>query len=166
MENKQQRKKNYKFRGRRRDDRAKLFNDHATDVEESASVAEEASELSEKHSRLSSVPVENYFWKGRLRKVSDEEKIDIECPDYSKIPVVLDEAAQGIENSEGKINIVGVRFRAMGKVYYFLPYIPDDKGRVNSKIIHTKSGDTVIVDTARGVEMGTVFVPNKLIEKE
>ncbi len=43
------------------------------------------------------------------------------------------------------VKIVGVRFRNAGKVYYFDPK--------NYKI---KSGDHVIVETARGVEYGTV----------
>ena len=42
-------------------------------------------------------------------------------------------------------NIVGVRFKAVGKVYYFDPLDFD-----------IKEGDSVIVETARGIEMGTV----------
>ena len=41
--------------------------------------------------------------------------------------------------------IVGVRFRNTGKIYYFDP--------ARYKI---ETGDHVIVETARGVEMGTV----------
>ncbi len=43
------------------------------------------------------------------------------------------------------VKIVGVRFRNAGKVYYFDP-----------KNYRIKSGDHVIVETARGVEYGTV----------
>ena len=42
-------------------------------------------------------------------------------------------------------NIVGVRFKAVGKIYYFDPLDFD-----------IKEGDSVIVETARGIEMGTV----------
>ena len=48
------------------------------------------------------------------------------------------------------IKIVGVRFRTAGKVYYFGP-----------KNLELKIGDRVIVETARGVEMGTVAVAPK-----
>ena len=43
------------------------------------------------------------------------------------------------------VKIVGVRFRNAGKVYYF-----DPKG------YKIKAGDHVIVETARGVEYGSV----------
>ena len=43
------------------------------------------------------------------------------------------------------IKVIGVRFRSAGKVYYF-----DPKG------LDIKRGDSVIVETARGVEFGDV----------
>lgn len=109
-----------------------------------------------------------YFWKSKLPAVDEKEKLEIECPDYSQIPVYEDAEEKGLvkESTEGKTEIVGVRFRATGKVYYFLPYTPDEQGRINSLVIHTKSGDNVIVDTVRGMEFGSVFVPNKYIENE
>ena len=51
------------------------------------------------------------------------------------------------------ITIIGVRFRTAGKIYYF-----DPAGR---KI---KTGDHVIVETARGVEYGSVVVGTKEVE--
>ncbi|MBR5421413.1 MAG: stage 0 sporulation family protein [Lachnospiraceae bacterium] len=51
--------------------------------------------------------------------------------------------------------IIGVRFRTGGKVYYF------DPGR-----LQIKKGDHVIVETARGVEYGTVVCDPKEIEDE
>ena len=109
-----------------------------------------------------------YFWKSKLPTVDEKDKLEIECPDYSQIPVYEDAEEKGLvtEDTEGKTEIVGVRFRATGKVYYFLPYTPDEQGRINSLVIHTKSGDNVIVDTVRGMEFGSVFVPNKYIENE
>lgn len=44
--------------------------------------------------------------------------------------------------------IIGVRFRKSGKVYYFDP--------IGMEI---EKGDHVIVETARGVEYGTVVLP-------
>lgn len=109
-----------------------------------------------------------YFWKSKLPEVDEKDKLEIECPDYSQIPVYEDAEEKGLvaEDTEGKTEIVGVRFRATGKVYYFLPYTPDEQGRINSLVIHTKSGDNVIVDTVRGMEFGSVFVPNKYIANE
>ena len=45
------------------------------------------------------------------------------------------------------ITVIGVRFRRAGKVYYFSP-----------AGIDIKKGDNVIVETARGVEFGTVVL--------
>lgn len=50
--------------------------------------------------------------------------------------------------------IIGVRFRKGGKVYYFSP-----------KKIKFKLGDKVIVETARGVECGDVVIKNRLIDE-
>lgn len=60
-----------------------------------------------------------------------------------------------IKNSsaaEDKVEIVGISFREAGKIYYFAPE--------GCKLTH---GQRVIVETARGVEMGTVKVANKLV---
>lgn len=51
--------------------------------------------------------------------------------------------------------IIGVRFRNAGKIYYFSP-----------KKFHIKKGDHVIVETARGVEYGTVVVGIKELPDE
>ena len=48
------------------------------------------------------------------------------------------------------IKVVGVRFRRAGKIYYFDP-----------KQLKMLAGDHVIVETARGVEYGTVVTPPK-----
>ena len=56
------------------------------------------------------------------------------------------------EACEETVVIVGVNFREAGKIYYFSP------GALELSI-----GDTVIVETARGVELGTVKIPNKAV---
>jgi cell fate regulator YaaT (PSP1 superfamily) len=53
------------------------------------------------------------------------------------------------------IKVVGVRFRAAGKIYYFDP--------TNLEI---ELNDHVIVETARGVEYGQVVIANKMIEED
>ncbi len=55
---------------------------------------------------------------------------------------------------EETVEIVGVSFREAGKIYYFAPEKFD-----------LTVGERVIVETARGVEMGTVKVANKKIAK-
>ena len=62
-----------------------------------------------------------------------------------------------MENSEistvqETTEIVGVSFREAGKIYYFAP------GRLKPSL-----GERVIVDTARGTEIGTVKIPNKMV---
>ena len=49
--------------------------------------------------------------------------------------------------------IIGIRFKEVGKVYYFSPG--------NKKL---KVGDKVIVETARGVECGEVVIENRTVE--
>lgn len=51
--------------------------------------------------------------------------------------------------------VIGVRFRNVGKIYYFSP-----------KNLEIKSGDHVIVETARGVEYGSVVLAPRDVEDE
>ncbi len=54
------------------------------------------------------------------------------------------------------LKVIGIRFRTAGKIYYF-----------NPGDIELKRGDHVIVETARGVEYGTVVMPpSDLADKE
>ena len=52
-------------------------------------------------------------------------------------------------------NIVGIRFKKIGKVYFF-----------NQKNLRVKKGDKVIVETAQGEEYGEVMIPNRIVEDE
>lgn len=68
--------------------------------------------------------------------------------------------AEEIKNESGaqsaeKIEVVGISFREAGKVYYFAP------GKYT-----LKTGDAVIVETARGIELGFVKMENKKVAKE
>ena len=51
--------------------------------------------------------------------------------------------------------IIGVRFKTVGKVYYFSP-----------GGLHVEAGEYVIVETSRGVEIGLTVIPNKEIEDD
>lgn len=53
-----------------------------------------------------------------------------------------------------EVNIVGISFREGGKVYYFSP-----------EGFQLSAGDKVIVETARGVELGNVKVANKRVSE-
>lgn len=50
--------------------------------------------------------------------------------------------------------IVGVRFKKVGKIYYFSP-----------QGLNIKYGERVIVETIRGIEIGTVVIPNREVEE-
>ncbi len=51
--------------------------------------------------------------------------------------------------------IVGIRFKSVGKIYYFSP-----------GDIRANAGDYAIVETVRGVECGEVVIPNRQIEDD
>ena len=91
------------------------------------------------------------------QKPEIEEKID-----YSKAVPLRDqiyppkkETTEEPENDEGKSEIIGVRFKEAGKIYYFDP---------DGKII--PYGTPVIVETARGQEYGYTAVSNRKIPSD
>lgn len=53
------------------------------------------------------------------------------------------------------VQIIGVRFREVGKIYYFSPGNEE-----------YKRGDWVIVETSKGMECGSVIMPNKEVEDD
>lgn len=53
------------------------------------------------------------------------------------------------------INVVGIRFKKAGKIYYFDP-----------STINVQKGDYVIVETARGIEFGECVTGPKVIKEE
>lgn len=53
------------------------------------------------------------------------------------------------------VEVIGVRFKETGKIYYFDP--------CNKT---TKKGDYVIVETARGIECGEVAMENRMVDDE
>ena len=53
------------------------------------------------------------------------------------------------------VEIVGIRFKKAGKMYYF-----DPDG------LQLKKSDSVIVETARGIECGTVIKENTLVSED
>ena len=51
--------------------------------------------------------------------------------------------------------IVGVRFKRLGKIYFFDP-----------KWLEVKKGEYIVVETSQGEEIAEVVVPNRMIEEE
>lgn len=51
--------------------------------------------------------------------------------------------------------IVGVRFKKLGKIYFF-----------NPERLYIKKGDMVVVETSQGEELGEVMIPNRMVEDE
>ena len=52
-------------------------------------------------------------------------------------------------------NIIGVRFKKLGKIYFF-----------NPKNLKVKNGDKVIVETSQGEEYGEVMIPNRSVQDD
>lgn len=52
-------------------------------------------------------------------------------------------------------NIVGIRFKKLGKIYFF-----------NPKEIKLQTGDKIIVETSQGEEYAEVLIPNRYVEDE
>lgn len=52
-------------------------------------------------------------------------------------------------------NIVGVRFKRLGKIYFFDP-----------KWLEVKKGEYVIVETSQGEEVAEVVIPSRMIDEE
>ncbi len=65
---------------------------------------------------------------------------------------VLSEEPPAVPDNKTPVEIVGIRFKTAGKVYYFDP----DGGTF-------KEDETVIVETARGPEYGFVVTPNRTV---
>ena len=52
-------------------------------------------------------------------------------------------------------NIIGVRFRRLGKIYFF-----------NPQYLILRKGEYVIVETSEGEEIAEVMIPNRKISEE
>lgn len=70
---------------------------------------------------------------------------EIYTPQSQKIPEVI---------PEGKVVIVGIRFRTGGKTYFF------DPGKETCTI-----GQNAIVETARGIEFGEICISNRMVDQ-
>ena len=56
------------------------------------------------------------------------------------------------DDSSPKVEIIGIRFKDVGKVYYFSP-----------NGVEFRRGEMAVVETARGVECGEIMISNRMI---
>ncbi len=89
-------------------------------------------------------PAEDNEMISEVSPSEEEEMIISEIPDEPAAP----------PEPENPVEVIGVRFKTAGKVYYFAP------GEVKAE----KNGH-VIVETARGTEFGEVAVPNRIVDE-
>ena len=85
---------------------------------------------------------------GHTTNTADIEQIlryDIFAKENFEIPEII---------PEGKVIIVGIRFRAGGKTYFFNP------GNLNCP-----TGAYAVVETARGLEFGEVCIGNRMVDE-
>lgn len=52
-------------------------------------------------------------------------------------------------------NIIGIRFKKLGKIYFF-----------NPKGLKIRKGDKVVVETSQGEELAEVLIPNRYVEED
>ena len=83
--------------------------------------------------------------------VNDNEK------NFDFLDDLIPESVESITKTEPKedeeqVEVIGIRFKKVGKVYYFEP-----------NGIKANKGEFAIVDTARGPEFGEVFLANKFV---
>ena len=71
-----------------------------------------------------------------------------------KIEQTVEEAPAPAVETERRVEVVGVKFKETGKVYYF-----DPSGHTVSE------GEHVIVETARGIEFGDVVIANRMVDE-
>lgn len=81
-----------------------------------------------------------------------EEQLD--QPTAEEADAVAEEAAENEEAEPSEYEIVGIRFKKSGKIYYF-----DPDG------IKLTEGGNAIVETARGVEYGSVALSNRTVKE-
>ena len=81
-----------------------------------------------------------------------EEPVSISVEELLS-PVLDGDSAKDLPESE-RLNVIGVQFRTSGKSYYFDP---------KEKKVHV--GDSVVVETARGLEYGEVTSRNHAVKK-
>lgn len=97
---------------------------------------------------------------GSLQKSKKEEAVAVDSDEFAvdiaTAAYLVEDVPCGFPIPDGKaVEVVGVRFRQAGKVYFFAP--DKDSYRI---------GDEVLVDTARGPEFGEIVMPKRKIAEK
>ena len=87
-----------------------------------------------------------------VEEIFEESEEALEFLEYIVPETFEAQPAKESKEDEEQVEVIGIRFKKVGKVYYFEP----------NGITATK-GEFAIVDTARGPEFGEVFIPNKFV---
>ncbi len=85
--------------------------------------------------------------------MTDDQKAFMEAKDIL-LDLPVGEDGKPVEPQQPQVEIVGVRFKQTGKIYYFDPLD-----------IKFDAGDGVIVETARGQEYGMVALANRMVNE-
>ena len=125
----------------------------AENVEETAASAEtEQAELEEAETAVETAAAaeEEESAPAETAAAAASEQADQPAPENEETAAVTEESAEPENARKDKdkkkmVRVIGVRFRTAGKIYFFAP------GE-----FHVRCGSHVIVETARGVEYGTV----------
>ncbi len=135
-----------------RNDTEKSYSVLANETENADTIKENSSETCVK------TPVEKDQNNAATGTVCSEEPADCACVCDACVPMgeaIISDKVQATDHDPAKmVDIVGVRFKMAGKIYYFGP----DGLALNV-------GDSVIVETVRGLEFGRVVIPLKKISE-
>jgi cell fate regulator YaaT (PSP1 superfamily) len=82
----------------------------------------------------------------------ENELITVSSPDTDREIVLEPATTEPVADNRPRVEIIGIRFRSSGKMYYFDPHG-----------IAAKKGDHAIVETARGPEFGDVCLGNTMV---
>ena len=107
---------------------------------------------------LEAILLTDTFSKAQKNKKDEELAVDSDefAVDIASAAYLVEDIPCGFPTPDGKaIEVVGVRFRQAGKVYFFAP----DNGTY-------RIGDQVLVDTARGPEFGEIVSPKRKIAEK
>ncbi len=99
-----------------------------------------------------------WYHKGRGKDSQREKPTqDAEAKPQDTVPTDAPQSSgesEAVADATPTVEIVGVAFREAGKIYYFAP-----------DGLTVRAGDRVIVETARGTEIGTVKLANKTVKE-
>jgi len=109
---------------------------------------EEKSNEALQSSNLDSLFADDFIYFSDKKSIKEEKKYTFTEEELDKI---LAEPVP-VEDERPKTEIIGIRFKKMGKMYYFAP-----------NGFTAKIGESAIVETARGLEFGYVCLGNHLV---